>query len=88
MIGIAQIHTEVVPGSVLKDTHIPRSRDRVGELPDDVVSVFIGESFKIGLNDGISALPQMRAQCVKHVAAFFSIRSLQMLECVDGFDIG
>ena len=32
---------------------------------------FVGEPFVVGLQDGVSALPQMRTQRVESIAAFF-----------------
>ena len=88
MIGVAQIHCEVVPNAVLKDAHIPGAGDRVRKLPDNVVTVFVGKAFVVRLNDGFSALPECRAQGVQRVAAFLRLRSLQVLKCVDRFDFG
>ena len=69
MVGVSQIHFEVVPGSVLKDAHVPWTCDGVGKLPDDVEALLVGESFVVGLEDGVSPLPQVRTQCVESVAA-------------------
>jgi hypothetical protein len=49
-----------------------------------VVALLIGEAFAVGLDDSVSALPESRAQRMEGVAAFFSLRSLQVLESVDG----
>jgi len=52
-----------------------------------VESFFVGETFAVGLDDGVAALPQGRAQRMECVAAFFHLRSLQVLEGVDGLDL-
>ena len=62
MIGVAEVHFEVEPGSFLQDAHVPGAGDGVGELPDDVKALFVGESFEIGLDDGVATLPDARAQ--------------------------
>ena len=88
MVGVAEVHFEVVPGAVLQDAHVPRAGDRVRKLPDDVKAFFVGEAFVVGLEDGVAALPEVRAKGVQGVAAVFGFRSLQVLEGVDGFDFG
>ena len=88
MIGVAEVHFKMEPGSFLQDAHVPRSGDGIGELPDDVKAFLVGESFEVGLHDGVATLPDVRAQGVERVAAFFGVVPLQMLEGVDGFDVG
>ncbi len=88
MIGIAEIHGEVMPGRILQNSHIPRAGYSVRELPHNVMAVFVGEAFKVGLKDRVAALPEMIAQGVKRIAAPFGMRALQMLERIDGFDLG
>jgi len=88
MFRVAEIHFEMVPGAVLQDAHIPGAGNRIGKLPDDVEAVFVGEAFSVGLDDGVAALPETRAQGMEGVAAIFGFRSLKVLECVDGFNFG
>src|ERR1035441_10654951 len=45
---------------VLKDAHIPRSRDRVRKLPDNLVAVLVGEPFTISLDYRFSTFPESR----------------------------
>src|SRR5438105_963734 len=85
---IPKIHLEVVPGAVLEHAHIPRAGNRVRKLPDDVEALFVRKSLAVGLDDGIAALPQIRAEGVEHVAALFRFRALEVLKSVDGLHIG
>ena len=41
MIGVAEVHFEVEPGSFLKDAHVPGAGHGVGELPDDVKALAV-----------------------------------------------
>ena len=88
MVGIAEVHFEVVPGVVLEDAHVPRAGDGIRELPDDVKAFLVGEAFVVGLEDGVAALPEVRAKGVENVAAFFCVGALKVLEGIDGFDFG
>src|ERR1019366_1288605 len=51
MVRISEVHLEVVPGSVLQHAHIPRARNRIRELPDDMEAFFFGEPCVVGLQD-------------------------------------
>ena len=84
MTRVAKIHFEVMPEIVFVDAHIPWARYIVGELPEDVVALFVGKPFSVGLQNGVAALPKVRAQGVQSVAAVDCFRALQMLEGVNG----
>ena len=86
VVGVAEVHFEVVPGFVLKHGHVPCAGDSVGKLPDDVIAIFVGEAFEVGLDDGIASLPEKGAQGVKGGGAFFRIRAHEVLEGIDSFD--
>src|SRR5580658_6924189 len=88
MIGVAEIHLEVMPEVVFVDAHIPRARDGVGKLPEDVKAFLVGEPLAVGLDDSVAALPQSRAQRVERVTALLGLRPLQVLEGIDGLDLG
>src|SRR6185369_6684742 len=85
MVRITKIHLEVVPRSILQNSHVPWPGYRIRELPHDVESFFVGKPIVVGLQYGIAALPQMRTQCMQRVPTVFSFRSLQVLKLVDVF---
>jgi len=58
MTRVAKIHFEVMPEIVFVDAHIPWARYIVGELPEDVVALFVGKPFSVGLQNGVAALPR------------------------------
>src|SRR5580698_2264037 len=57
MVGVAQVHRELMPRPVLKDGHIPGTGNGVGKLPNDLVAFLIREPLQIRLNDRIPAFP-------------------------------
>jgi hypothetical protein len=47
----------------------------------------VGEPLEVGLDDRITAFPQVRSQCMQRITSSFSVAALQMLKGIDRFDL-
>lgn len=86
MVRVAEVHLELQPDAILQNRHIPRARNRIRKLPDNVVTLFIGKSLKVGLDNRFAAFPNVRAERMEHVAAVFGVASLQVLKGINRLD--
>src|SRR5262245_21145199 len=63
---VAQIHLEMCPRPLLQYSHPPRASHPLGELPQNVIAVFIREAFQIRLNDTPALVPDRALASTKN----------------------
>jgi hypothetical protein len=83
VVRIAEFYFERHPLSSLKDSHVPRPRHAVAELPKDMISIFVRETLQVGLKDTTGLVPNRPLHPTHSVPAIIDIRTGQQLESVD-----
>lgn len=86
MLLVSQVHLKSYPFTGFSDDgHIPRPFNIVGELPQNMITILIRETLKIGLNNSFKSIPDFPVNGTNHIPPIILVCPIKYLKRINYF---